>query len=121
MAVSGPVIYTTGGDLLGQDPSVEFARVGPLEVDADQDGVLDTAEPCFCLNTPPGVAVNPFGCAIGQICPCQAPLGRTAWRNQGEYVTCILNAAREFVEQGLLSGPEANRMIQEAAQGPCGR
>jgi len=122
--VSGPVIYVAGGvsnagGLPAVEASVEFASV-PVP-DADQDGIPDAAEPCFCLNTPPGAAVNQFGCAVNQVCPCQAPLGRTAWRNHGEYVTCIGNAAREFVDQGLITDRDASRMIQEAAQALCGR
>ncbi len=121
MAVSDGLIYASGGDLTGQNPSVEFTGVGPVFRDGDNDGILDAAEACFCLNTPAGAVVNDQGCSIDQLCPCEAPLGRTAWRDHKEYVSCVRNAASEFSEEGGLTKAERREFVRQAERSACGR
>src|SRR5438093_1105429 len=64
--------------------------------DADGDGVQDSTEACFCVGTAPGVPVTSKGCSVDQLCPCAAPLGRSAWNGHSEYTACVQGAVHEL-------------------------
>lgn len=49
--------------------------------DVDGDGVLDAAD--ACVPSPVGAVVNPDGCAISDLRPCDHPGGEDRWKNHG--------------------------------------
>jgi hypothetical protein len=73
-----------------------------VDVDADNDGVFDSAEFPVCPNTLAGSTVNSLGCLLEQICPCSEPLARERWNDRREYVGCVEQATKEFVTLGLM-------------------
>jgi hypothetical protein len=68
-----------------------------------------------------GATVNRLGWALTQVCPCQAPLGRSAWRARQEYVFCVTSAVEELIDQGLLTRAKGFPFIWDAMTSPCGR
>jgi len=87
--------------------------------DRDGDGVLNSAD--ACAFTEPGFLVDPAGCSIEQLCPCEGPRGASgAWKNHGKYVSCTAKSAGSFVERGLISEAEKGAVVSEAAQSDCG-
>jgi len=95
--------------------------VEQVPLDSDSDGVIDPDEFPACLDTSPGAIVNTLGCSVDQICPCSAPLGRVQWRNHDEYVNCVKQSTREFLDLGLLSKEERREAEQSARASECGR
>ena len=87
--------------------------------DRDGDGVLNSAD--ACAFTEPGFIVDPTGCSIEQLCPCEGPTGASdAWKNHGKYVSCMATSAKHFVKLGLISNAEKGAVVSEAAQSDCG-
>lgn len=101
--------------------TIQVRGVEPVPPDQDRDGVVDAEEECFCWDTPAGQIVNGQGCSLEQLCPCEAPLGRTAWKNQKEYAACVSGVAEEFVAQGLLTKEQQKSIVSEAKRASCGR
>lgn len=89
--------------------------------DCDHDGVPDANEDCFCLGTAPHAPVTAKGCSVEQLCPCAAPLGRSAWFNHREYVTCVRSAVREIAKVHGLTRTQVAGIVGAAAQNTCGR
>ncbi len=124
-AVAGGYVYVSGGTQeLPNLPrsiiaTVERAAVAPL--DRDNDGIPDEEEPCICLQTPPNQVVTALGCSINQVCPCDAPLGREAWRNHAEYVQCVIGAVAELVADGVLTKNQQKAIVRQADRSACGR
>ncbi len=75
-----------------------------------------------CPGTPLGGVVAPStGCSLAQLCPCAGPQGTSvAWRNHGQYVSCVAKSADSFVAQGLLTEAEKDALVSQAAQSVCG-
>ena len=67
-----------------------------------------------------GAIVNANGCSIDQIAPCSGPASGGTWKNQGQYVSSVAQAAEKFVAQGLISADEAEKIVANAAQSGCG-
>ncbi len=90
------------------------------DADDDGDGVADDGD--ACPSTPLGSLVDPaLGCSLAQLCPCAGPRGQSvAWRNHGQYVSCVAHSANAFVQQGLLSSTEHGAVVSAAAQSSCG-
>ncbi len=88
-------------------------------IDSDGDGIDDPYD--SCPSTTPDSTVDTDGCSIDQICPCAGPEIDQPWANNGDYVTCVVEATREFVAVGLMSNSEARRVREGAARSNCGR
>jgi hypothetical protein len=100
--------------------NITLTQVTP-NIDLDADGVVDDNEFPSCLDTPEDSIVNPVGCSIPQICPCDMPLGRVSWANHWEYVYCVSKASSEFRNLGLLSRTEAMKTKIAAKRSNCGK
>jgi len=106
-----------GTDITHQGPfNAAFSLSG--ELDADLDGVPDSAD--LCPNTSQDTVVNADGCSIDQLAPCAGPASGGTWKNHGEYVSTIARAAASFVAQGLISDAERNAIVSNAAGSNCG-
>jgi hypothetical protein len=90
------------------------------EPDDDGDGVLDSSD--ICPFTEAGDIVDPSnGCSLAQQCPCAGPRGTTsAWRNHGQYVSCVAQASNRFVGAGLITQAEKDALQSGAGQSSCG-
>ena len=106
-----------------------FARVvngridiGAFEVqppeDSDGDGILDTVDQC--PNTPAGDIVNASGCSIGQLVPCAGPRSGGSWKNHGQYVSTVVETAKEFLNAHLIDHRQWSQIVTDAAQSKCG-
>jgi len=106
-----------GTDITGQGPfNAAFSLSG--ETDADADGVADSLD--LCSGTPAGAIVDANGCSIDQIAPCSGPASGGTWKNHGQYVSTVAQAAEAFVEQRLISEAQAEEIVAQAAQSNCG-
>ncbi len=107
-----------GSDITGQGPfNAAFSLSG--ETDADGDGVADSLDQC--PGTPAGVIVDANGCSIDQIAPCSGPASGGLWKNHGQYVSSVAQAAEAFLEQGLISADQAEVIVTQAAETNCGK
>jgi len=106
-----------GTDIVGAGAfNASFSLLG--ETDADADGVPDSLD--LCPGTPAGAVVDANGCSIDQIAPCSGPASGGTWKNHGQYVSSVAQAAEAFLEQGLISADQADEIIGQAAQSTCG-
>ena len=83
------------------------------DLDQDADGVLDAED--SCLSTAIGAIVNPDGCAIADLCPCE-----NNWKNHGAYVRCVTHKANDFTGLGLIGLTEHGDIVSDAGQSACG-
>ena len=60
------------------------------------------------------------GCSIEQIAPCRGPASGGTWKNHGQYVSSVAQAAEAFLAQGLISAEQADEIVAQAAQSNCG-
>jgi hypothetical protein len=88
------------------------------ETDADGDGVPDSLD--LCPGTPAGAIVDANGCSIAQIAPCDGPTSGETWKNHGQYVSSVAQAAEAFLAQDLISADQADEIVAQAAQSHCG-
>jgi len=106
-----------GTDITGQGPfNAAFSLAG--ETDADADGIPDSLD--LCPGTPAAASVDANGCSIEQIAPCNGPASGGTWKNHGEYVSAVAQAAEAFLAQGLIGADEAEEIVAQAAQSQCG-
>ena len=89
------------------------------ETDADGDGIADSLD--ACPDTQPGSVVDANGCSIDQLAPCSGPFSGGAWKNHGQYVSSVANAAETFVASGLITEAQAEEIVSQAAQSHCGK
>jgi hypothetical protein len=88
--------------------------------DLDADKVLNSVDSCSF--TSPGTVINPSGCSIAQLCPCQGPRNMTTlWKNHGEYVSCVTKSTNLFLSMGLITQTEKSALVSSAAQSQCGK
>jgi hypothetical protein len=107
-----------GTDITHQGPfNAAFSLSG--ETDADGAGVPDSLD--LCPGTPAGAIVDSHGCSIDQIAPCSGPASGGTWKNHGQYVSAVAQAAEAFLAQGLISADQAEEIVAQAAQSECGR
>ena len=92
--------------------------------DSDGDGVANEAD--ICPTTPyddeyyKNVVDPEIGCSVWEICQCGGPLGTNEhWRNIGEYIECVSDTSRDFVDMGLLTHSERAQVISHAASMGC--
>jgi hypothetical protein len=100
---TGECAFTPNGCSSTTTTTTVATTTTTIPPDADGDGVPDGAEACFCTETAAGDPVTVFGCAVSQLCPCNAPVGRSAWTSHGEYVRCAKGAARELEAAGVIT------------------
>src|SRR6266581_5898333 len=106
-----------GADIVGAGAfNASFSLQG--ETDADADGVPDSLDQC--PGTPAGAIVDANGCSIDQIAPCSGPASGGTWKNHGQYVSAVAQAAEAFLEQNLISADLAEEIVTQAAQSNCG-
>jgi hypothetical protein len=106
-----------GADIVGAGAfNASFSLLG--ETDADADGVPDSLDQC--PGTPAGAIVDANGCSIDQIAPCSGPAPGGTWKNHGQYVSAVAQAAEAFLAQGLISEEQADAIVAQAAQSNCG-
>jgi hypothetical protein len=113
----GDIIPTADGGFLfgGMANGVDIwiAKVTGEFCDGDNDGVPDEMD--RCPDTPRGVVVDANGCALEQLCPCEAA------RNHGQYVDCVRAESARFVAAGLLSAAQRETLLKAARKSDCGR
>jgi hypothetical protein len=106
-----------GTDITQQGPfNAAFSLSG--ETDADTDGVADSLD--LCPDTAVGATVDANGCSIEQIAPCSGPASGGKWKNHGQYVSAVAQAAEAFLAQNLISADQADEIVAQAAQSNCG-
>ena len=106
-----------GTDITHQGPfNAAFSLSG--ESDQDCDEVGDSLD--HCPNTPAGSIVDANGCSIDQLAPCAGPAPGVGWRNHGEYIAAVAQAAEGFLEQGLITEDQKDVIVAQAAQSNCG-
>ena len=106
-----------GTDIVGAGAfNGSFSLLG--ETDGDNDGVPDSLD--LCPGTPASAIVDANGCSIDQIAPCSGPASGGTWKNHGQYVSTVAQAAEAFVEQRLISEAQAEEIVAQAAQSNCG-
>src|SRR5712672_2993117 len=106
-----------GTDITGLGPfNAAFSLSG--ETDADTDGVPDSVD--LCPGTPAGSIVDANGCSIDQIAPCRGPASGGTWKNHGQYVSAVAQAAEAFLEQNLIISDQAEEIVEKAAESNCG-
>ena len=110
-----PLIANAGQEDLDGD------SVGNIcDVEADGDGIVDSED--ACPGTSVGAIVNAAGCSIAQLCPCDGPQNsEAAWKNHGKYVSCVSDAAQNFVQAGLIRADEKDAIVFDAAESLCGK
>jgi hypothetical protein len=109
--VNAPTIATNSGTAVYRDISIGAT-------DLDGDGVADTLD--ACANTPPCSVVDAEGCSLDQLAPCDGPASGGEWKNHGQYLSSVAQAASQFLAAGLISQSEKDAIISAAAQSPCG-
>ena len=109
--VNSPTIATNSGTAVFQNIKIGAA-------DQDFDGVPDSLD--TCPNTPPCSFVDADGCSIDQLAPCEGPASGGTWKNHGQYVSAVAQAASEFLAQGVLNQSQADAIVAAAGQSPCG-
>lgn len=91
--------------------------------DGDSDGVPDGFD--ACPGTAAGAPVDAQGCSAAQLvalaCPCAAPAAGGAWKNHGQYVSCVAHASQDQVTAGLLPAAEQGAIVSAAARSSCGK
>ena len=92
---------------------------GPTD-DSDGDGVVDGDDECAF--TPAGETVDPStGCSIGQLVPCETPMGTTEdWENHGHYVSTLANITNNFLKADFITEEEKNTIMEIGATSDCG-
>jgi len=107
-----------GTDITGQGPfNAAFSLAG--ETDADSDGVGDSLD--LCPGTAAGAIVDANGCSIDQLAPCSGPASGGTWKNHGQYISAVAQAAEAFLAQGLISAEQADGIVGQAARSNCGK
>src|SRR6266849_6200227 len=100
--VNSPTIATNSGTAVFQNIKIGGA-------DQDFDGVPDAVD--ACPNTPPCTLVGASGCSIDQLAPCEGPASGGSWKNHGQYLSAVAQAAEKFLAEGLISSADKDAMI----------
>jgi hypothetical protein len=93
----------------------------PVECEDDNDCDMVLNDDDLCPMTPEGEIVDPDGCSLDQLCPCDGPIDSIeAWKNHGKYVSCVSKQSEVFFEMSLISEFEQDAIVDEAAESECG-
>ncbi len=96
-------------------PQVDFVSVADeQDDDIDDDGVLN--EDDECKDTPAGVIIDPSGCSIEQLVPCNGNR-----KNHGQYVSAFTQTVKSFMKQKLIAKDEIRALMKKAASSDCGK
>lgn len=109
--VNSPTVATNSGAAVYQNISIGA-------VDLDGDGIPDTLD--TCPNTPLCSIVDSHGCSIDQLAPCEGPASGGSWKNHGQYVAAVAQAADQLLSEGLISQADKDAILAAAGQSPCG-
>jgi hypothetical protein len=94
--------------------------IGAFEIqDSDGDGVLDSID--RCPDTLPDAAIDPHGCSIAQLVPCNGPPSGGNWKNHGQYVQAVAHTTKGFLNAGLINRRQAAQIVRQATQSDCGK
>ena len=112
------------GGVGANPPLADFDHDGlgeACDADDDGDGRPDTAD--ACEGTAAGAVVDPStGCSLDQLCPCDRPRGSSvAWRNHGQYVSCVAHSTNAMRSAGLISESEKGALQSAAGRSACGQ
>ncbi len=105
------VVHTVANDDNDGDGDVVVA-------DDDADGVVNNQD--ACAGSDAQQPVDASGCSIAQYCPAAGPAVGGYWRNHRQYVACVQQQARLFVNAGLISATQG-RAVVTAAKAPGNR
>jgi hypothetical protein len=93
----------------------------PVECEDDNDCDMVLNDYDLCPMTLEAEIVDPDGCSLDQLCPCDGPMDSIkAWRNHGKYVSCVSKQSEGFFEMSLISEFEQDAIVDEAAESECG-
>ena len=81
--------------------------------DADGDGVRDDMDACTA--TPPDASVDPTGCAVMDLCPCDVG-GR---RLPGSHLRCVRRVSRRFLRARWITRTERRALRLQALLSAC--
>ena len=62
------------------------------------------------------ISIEPQG-----TCPCEGPVSGGAWKNHGQYVSCVAKAAEAALTSGQITEDEKDSLVEAAAQSDCGK
>src|ERR1051325_3105113 len=100
------VLLAAAAPALAIDPSAD---------DGDGDGAADAVD--ACPDTLTRDLVDQTGCSV---CPCDAPLNGDAWGSHGEYVRCVVQEARQRVQDHVATKRLMRAAIRAARRSTCG-
>lgn len=89
------------------------------QTDDDRDGVGDECDDCE--GTFFREAANEAGCSTTQNCPCDGPDPDQSWRDQKEYVRCVVDESRALEREGRITHRQALENLRRAVRSGCGR
>ena len=101
--------------LVANEDQVDYDGNGvgyACETDDDGDGVFGGLD--LCPSTAGG-DVNPDGCSVADLCPCD-----NGWKNHGKYVQCTTQTADAFLKTGVISDTNKGSIVSVAAESACG-
>jgi hypothetical protein len=118
-------VYGTGDTFIGNFR----LRPDPIPLNAPQDGFwgIISPTPIAGLEFDAGDADAIWG--VDEVtwtsipvlaCPCDGPADGESWRNRGEYLGCVRDAARSMVIAGQLSNGQQKDVLKSAAASECG-
>ena len=87
------------------------------DLDDDADGLADASD--LCAGTSPGELTDASGCSSPQRFELACPVAR-AYRNHGEYVSCVAHEAERQVAAGLIDSLEKDAAVSAAGQSSIG-
>jgi hypothetical protein len=68
-----------------------------------------------------GECPEDVGAALGAACPCDADAGGKAWKNHGQYVSCVVRFRNDLRKDGCLDAQSQRTIARCAARSTCGK
>ncbi len=82
------------------------------DTDDDADGVANNQD--ACAGSTAHQPVDASGCSIAQYCPAAGPAVGGYWRNHSQFVACVQQQARLFVNAGLITATQGRAVVTAA-------